>query len=255
VKLQVDIRKTLCSHDREFVLEARFEARHDRVVVFGPSGSGKSVTMQCIAGLLHPEAGRIVVNERVLFDAQTGVNLPPQRRNVGFVFQDYALFPHLTVEENIGFGLQQGLRMRPGSQHAERVAQFLELFELGPMARSFPRNLSGGQRQRVALARTLIREPQLLLLDEPLSALDPLLRERVREELSATQRRFGVPMVVITHDPADVEAFAENVVVFDHGKVAQVLDLGAGPAGTAGAPRREQLGRMLADLYQAGAPA
>jgi len=171
------------------------------------------------------------------------------------VFQDYALFPHLTVEENIGFGLQHGLRMRPGSQHAERVAQFLELFELGPMARSFPRNLSGGQRQRVALARTLIREPQLLLLDEPLSALDPLLRERVREELSATQRRFGVPMVVITHDPADVEAFAENVVVFDHGKVAQVLDLGAGPAGAAGAPRREQLGRMLADLYQAGAPA
>jgi molybdate transport system ATP-binding protein len=251
MKLQVDIRKTLRSHDREFRLEVRFEARHDRAVVFGPSGSGKSLTMQCIAGLLQPEAGRIVVNERVLFDAQAGVNLPPQDRGVGFVFQDYALFPHLSVEENVGFGLNRGLRTGIGPEHAARIADFLDLFELRPMARSLPRNLSGGQRQRVALARALIRAPQLLLLDEPLSALDPLLRERVREELSATQRKFSVPMVVITHDPADVEAFAENVVIFDHGKVAQVLDLGEATPNAA-APRRQELGRMLADLYPNG---
>jgi molybdate transport system ATP-binding protein len=252
MKLQVDIRKTMRSHDREFRFEARFEARHDRVVVFGPSGSGKSLTMQCIAGLLQPEAGRIVVNERVLFDASAGVNLPPQERAVGFVFQDYALFPHLSVEENIGFGLSHGLRTRATPENAARIREFLGLFELEPLARSLPRNLSGGQRQRVALARALIRAPQLLLLDEPLSALDPLLRERVREELSATQRRFAVPMVVITHDPADVEAFAENVIVFDHGRVAQVLDLGASEPGSAAPRRREQLGRMLVDLYPNG---
>ena len=252
MKLQVDIGKTLRSKDREFQLEARFEARHDRVVVFGPSGSGKSITMQCIAGLVRPDQGRIVVNERVLFDSTAGIDLPARDRRVGFVFQDYALFPHLSVQENIAFGLGQGPGNRIAQAHAERVGKFLELFELQAMARSLPRSLSGGQRQRVALARALIREPQLLLLDEPLSALDPLLRERVRSELSSTQRRFGVPMIVITHDPADVEAFAENVVVFDHGHVAEVLDLGPESGEESGQRRRERLGRMLADLYPAG---
>jgi molybdate transport system ATP-binding protein len=251
MKLTVDIRKTLRSRDRAFQLEARFEARHDRVVVFGPSGSGKSITMQCIAGLIAPDAGRIVVNDQVLYDSAAHVDLRPQARAVGLVFQDYALFPHLTVEENIAFGINHGLRTRVRPDQAQRVAEFLKLFELEALARSQPRSLSGGQRQRVALARALIRAPRLLLLDEPLSALDPLLRERVRDELSATQRRFGVPMVVITHDPADVEAFAENVVVFDHGRVAQVLDLGTGDADAVPARRREQLGRMLADLYPA----
>jgi molybdate transport system ATP-binding protein len=252
VKLQVDIRKTLRSRHREFQLEARFVAEHDRVVVFGPSGSGKSITMQCIAGLLAPDAGRIVVNERVLFDSAARISLRPQERRVGFVFQDYALFPHLTVADNIGFGLKDGLLSRSQPAHAQRVRRFLELFELTAMARSAPRDLSGGQRQRVALARALIREPQLLLLDEPLSALDPLLRERVRDELVAMQRRFDVPMVVITHDPADVEAFAENVVVFDHGRVTQTIDLGDRDADNASDNRRARIGRALADLYPAG---
>jgi molybdate transport system ATP-binding protein len=247
MKVRVDIRKTLRSHDREFKLEASFSAEHDRIVVFGPSGSGKSVTLQCIAGLLRPDAGYIQIGERVLFDSKAGIDVPPQSRNVGFVFQDYALFPHLNVERNVAFGLQDE------SDSAARIAQFLALFELTPLARSFPRNLSGGQRQRVALARALIRQPALLLLDEPLSALDQLLRERMRNELDQTQQRFRVPMLLITHDPADVETFAENLVIFDHGHVAQTLNLKEEVALASDAARRERVGRALAGLYPATA--
>jgi molybdate transport system ATP-binding protein len=245
MKVIVDIRKTLRSRDREFALEASFRAEHDRIVVFGPSGSGKSITMQCIAGLLRPDSGRIQIGERVLFDSAAGIDVPPQARNVGFVFQDYALFPHLSVERNVGFGLKKG------EDVAGRVAQFLDLFELKPLAQSFPRNLSGGQRQRVALARALIRQPDLLLLDEPLSALDPLLRSRVRNELYQTQARFRVPMLVITHDPEDVETFAENLVMFDHGRVAQTINLKDEAAMAIGATQRERVGRALAGLYTA----
>lgn len=241
MKLQVEVRKVLRSPEREFRLDVCFVARHDRVVVFGPSGSGKSITMQCIAGLITPDAGRIVVDERVLFDSHSGIDLRPQERDVGFVFQDYALFPHMNVTQNIAFGLND----KHDAQR--RVEEFLDLFELTAAAKAMPRDLSGGQRQRVALARALIRAPRLLLLDEPLSALDPLLRSRVREELVATQRRFEVPMVVITHDPADVEAFAENVVVFDHGCVARTLDLEDDQAIGQG-ERGERIRQALSDL-------
>jgi molybdate transport system ATP-binding protein len=248
MKLQVEIHKTLRSRDREFRLEVRFDTHHDRVVVFGPSGSGKSVTLQCIAGLIRPDAGRIVVNDRVLFDSKQALDLPPQARNVGFVFQDYALFPHLNVEQNIGFALNGDGRR---SHHGGRVQQFLQLFELSALARSYPRSLSGGQRQRVALARALIHQPQLLLLDEPLSALDPLLRDRVREELKATQQRFGVPMVVITHDPDDVEAFAEDVLVFENGKVAQMLALADAVEELGPSTRRMRVRSALERLHSA----
>jgi molybdate transport system ATP-binding protein len=244
VRIRVDIRKTLRAEGREFHLEIAFEAEHDRTLVFGPSGSGKSVTLQCITGLLRPDPGRIEVGRRVLYDSTLGIDLPPQVRNVGYLFQDYALFPHLTVEQNVAFGLKgRGSQRDP----QDKVLQFLQQFEITALARSLPRNLSGGQRQRVALARALIREPQLLLLDEPLSALDPLLRERVRRELLDVQSRFGVPMVLITHDPADVEVLADHLVVLDHGRVARSVALRDAP----GEGRHLRVEANLAGLYPA----
>jgi len=251
MRIRVDIRKTLRSQDREFSLEVAFDAEHERTVVFGPSGSGKSVTLQCIAGLVRPDEGRIEIGKRVLYDSRAGIDLPPQVRNVGHLVQDYALFPHMNVEENVAFGLKgRGTQSTDGA--AERVRQFLEQFEIAALARSFPRSLSGGQRQRVALARALIRHPDVLLLDEPLSALDPFLRARVRRELLDLQVRFAVPMIVITHDPADVEALAQNVVVFDHGRVARTVNLleAAGESADAWHLRVEG---TLATLYPNGA--
>jgi molybdate transport system ATP-binding protein len=251
VRIRVDIRKTLRSLDREFSLEVAFDAEHERTVVFGPSGSGKSVTLQCIAGLVRPDEGRIEIGKRLLYDSRAGIDLPPQVRNVGHLVQDYALFPHMSVEENVAFGLKG--RGAPGTDHglAERVRQFLEQFEIAALARSFPRNLSGGQRQRVALARALIRHPDVLLLDEPLSALDPLLRARVRRELLDLQARFAVPMIVITHDPADVEALAQNVVVFDHGRVARTVNL-LEASGESADARHLRVESTLASLYPNG---
>lgn len=223
MKIRVDIRKQLSTGHARFGLDVRFEADDDRLVIFGPSGSGKSLTLQCIAGLLRPDEGTIEVNGRMLFDAAAGIDIPPRQRRIGYVFQDYALFPHLDVSANVGFGLNTGLRGRLDDAQQRAVAAQLELFEIAHLAKSYPRQLSGGQRQRVALARALMAQPELLLLDEPLSALDPMLRERVRRELLAIRARFEVPMIVITHDPTDVEALAEHLVLFDQGKVARTM--------------------------------
>jgi molybdate transport system ATP-binding protein len=248
MRIRVDIRKRLHSAGRDFQLDAAFQAHNDRVVVFGPSGSGKSITFQCIAGLITPDEGIIQIDDRVLFDSSASVDVPPQQRGVGYVFQDYALFPHLTVQENVAFGLQRGVRSRLEQGHREEVRRFLELFELTALAGNLPRQLSGGQRQRVALARALIRKPQVLLLDEPLSALDPMLRDRVRRELVGLQSRFGVPMIIITHDPADAEAFGEDLVVFEHGRVARTLDCTSAPSS-----RTDWIRRALGEVYVNGA--
>ena len=225
MNLQVDIKKRLWSGRRVFSLDVSFATDQDVVVLFGPSGAGKSLTLQAIAGLITPDAGRIVAGERVLFDAARHIRVPARRRDVGYVFQDYALFPHLTVARNVTFGFKQGWPWYLPRGERLRLEEVLDIFELTDLRHSLPRDLSGGQRQRVALARALIRRPSLLLLDEPFSALDALLRAKMRRELLKVQARFEVPVILITHDPEDVAALAETVVVYDIGRIRQVLSL------------------------------
>ncbi|MDP9650621.1 MULTISPECIES: sulfate/molybdate ABC transporter ATP-binding protein [Paraburkholderia] len=219
--LEVDIHKTFVSAERRFTLDVAFTATTQRVVLFGPSGAGKSLTLQAIAGLLRPDEGKITLHSNALFDSKLNVDLKPQARKVAYLFQDYALFPHLNVRQNIGFGLQRGwFNPRARSSHAQ-IDYWLDALELRGVAGNYPAQLSGGQKQRVALARALVAQPQLLLLDEPFSALDSTLRQRMRLELSDLQTRLDIPMVLITHDPDDVAAFGDQVVQISDGRVRE----------------------------------
>lgn len=203
----------------DFALDVSFAREASRLVLFGPSGAGKSLTLQAIAGLWKPDAGRIAVDGQVVFDAAERVFVPSRDRRFGYLFQDYALFPHLTVRQNVAFGLARIWRNPSRRTDDPRVRTWLETLELDTLADRYPEQLSGGQRQRTALARALVGEPRALLLDEPFSALDAPLRKRLRDELSTLQARLGLPMILISHDPADVERFGEQVVTIERGRV------------------------------------
>ncbi|RXZ32409.1 ATP-binding cassette domain-containing protein [Oxalobacteraceae bacterium CAVE-383] len=219
--LDIQLRKSIRAADRSFELDVAFRSDAPRMVLFGPSGAGKSLTLQAIAGLITPDAGRIVFNGRVLFDSQAGVRLPPQQRRVAYLFQDYALFPHLTVAQNIGFGLRSGCWPLHRPERHPLVRQWMNAFRIENIAASYPLQLSGGQRQRVALARALVASPDLLLLDEPFAALDQSLRQHMREELREMQQRLKLPMLTITHDPADVAALGDVVFNMQDGRIVE----------------------------------
>lgn len=216
---EVDIRKTVRGPQRDFTLRVRFETRARRTVVYGPSGSGKSLTLQALAGLLTPDAGRIAFDGETLFDHAAGIDVPARRRGFGYLFQDYALFPRLNVRQNIAFGLQTGLRNPPAQAGGEAVERWLRAFELTEVAAQRPDELSGGQRQRTALARALVHSPRALLLDEPFSALDPELRERMRAELDELLQRIDIPVVMITHDPEDLAWFGDDALYLRDGAI------------------------------------
>lgn len=204
-----------------FHLESTFVTSGSRLVLFGPSGSGKSLTLQAIAGLITPDSGHIRIKGHTLFDSETGVNLPPRKRKVGIIFQDYALFPHMTVRQNVAFSCKR-LGQRLKHDDKEKVDSLLEIFGLFKVQNSLPNQISGGQKQRAALARGLAAEPDVLLLDEPFSALDMPLRRRMHEELSKTLRNFSIPLVLVTHDAAEMEYFADTVVVYDQGSIIAI---------------------------------
>ena len=224
MSIHIQISRRMVSGDRHFQLDAAFTSSSKRIALFGPSGAGKSLTLRAVAGLLRPDAGRIEINDRVLFDSQAGICLPAQARRVAYLFQDYALFPHLTVAQNIAFGLRRGWRNPPRREVGPEAKRWVDAFELGAIVGSYPGEISGGQKQRVALARALMLQPDILLLDEPFSALDAHLRGRMRQELSTLQRQLDVPMLLITHDPADVDALADEVFEVRDGKVGRRRD-------------------------------
>ncbi len=211
--LEVAIRKRLA----DFRLDAAFTANHELVVLFGPSGSGKSLTLRSIAGTMSPDEGHIIIDSELIYDSTQQVNLPPQQRHIGYVPQHYALFPHLTAAENIAFGLTRQSRR----ERQQKVSELVALFGLQGLEKHRPRELSGGQQQRVALARALAVQPRLLILDEPFAALDTSLRETLRQELLQVQAQTQITMLLVTHDHSDAFALGQRMVVYDAGRVIQ----------------------------------
>ncbi|MDB5878558.1 MAG: transporter ATP-binding protein [Variovorax sp.] len=216
--LDIALRLTLKSGERHFELDARFASAASRTALMGASGSGKSTVLMAIAGLTPHATGHVRIGKRSLLDTVHGIDLPARERRIGLVFQDYALFPHMTVTQNLEFGVRR-LGQKTGDTDRERIEALLQQFDLLKLRDALPRHLSGGQRQRVALARALAPQPHLLLLDEPLSALDTTLRTRLRSELAEMLQRVNVPTLLVTHDPQDVEVLAQTVVHLDHGRV------------------------------------
>lgn len=217
MSLSVDIEKKLGS----FTLRARFEADFGTTALLGASGSGKSVTLQCIAGIMTPDAGRIVLDGETLFDSDAGIDLPPQRRRVGYLFQQYALFPHMTVAQNVLCGVRSGTK----AERRERTAALLRRFRLEDAAQQYPAQISGGQQQRTALARIFASEPRALLLDEPFSALDSFLRWELELELSSLLSGFTGSILWVSHDLGECRRNCPRVCVMENGASGDLLPM------------------------------
>jgi molybdate transport system ATP-binding protein len=222
------LRAELAGRIGALTLDTELEvAPGETLALAGPSGAGKTSVLRAIAGLLRPERGRVVCGGERWLDTAARIDLPPERRGCGYLFQEYALFPHLSAWRNVAYGLPRAERRR------ERANELLEAFGLGERADARPRQLSGGERQRVALARALARRPRALLLDEPLSALDARTRGRASRELAAALRDAGVPALLVTHDFAEAALLGDRVAVLDAGRIVQegtARELAAAPA-------------------------
>ena len=220
--IQASIKKHLHGASGEFELDVDLQiAEGELIALFGPSGVGKTTLLRCLAGLDQPEQGSLIVNGESWLNSAARINLPPQQRRVGYVFQDYALFPNMTVRANLEFAL------RPGSAK-KRVDELLALMDIGELQHRKPDTLSGGQKQRVALARALASAPRLLLLDEPFSALDAQMRSHLQDEVLKLQRDFGITTIIVSHDVGEVYKLASRVLLMDAGQLVAPPGFGQG---------------------------
>lgn len=217
MSFQIDFRKNIISESGQFSLNIKFSTSCSRLVIWGPSGSGKTLTVEVLAGLRRPDIGYVKIGGTTQFDSTCGVNLKPQRRQFGVVFQDYAVFPHLTVRQNIAFGLQKSWWEISKRELRSRVDYWLNACQLTAVADHKPAEISGGQRQRTAIARALAIEPKGLLLDEPFAALDSGLRDTMREIVDSYQKSSKVPLILVTHDALDAGMFADQTLFIKEG--------------------------------------
>lgn len=244
--LAVRLRKAFAPRGgQQFTLDLSLHVLPGMSMLFGASGAGKTTVLDCIAGLLAPDVGRIALGDRVLFDSDLRVNVAAQHRHIGYVFQNLALFPHLSVAANVGYGLTELSRL----ERYQRVHEILEGFRIAHLAHSKPPQLSGGERQRVALARTLVTRPRILLLDEPLSALDPATKSHIISDLRDYLAQHRIPVLYVTHSRDEVFALGEHVIALEQGRV-----LAEGMASEVlGAPRHEAIAqwRGLENVFAA----
>jgi iron(III) transport system ATP-binding protein len=207
--------------DMAAVNDVSFEVEDKEVLtLFGPSGCGKTTTLRCIAGLEKPDAGEISIGGKIVTSGEKGIFLPPEKRNIGLVFQSYALWPHMKVFDNVAYGLR--VKHVPKAEIEKRVKNVLEVVELSGFEKRYPAQLSGGQQQRVALARSLVYEPKVLLLDEPLSNLDAKVREKTRQELHTLLKKVGISTVYVTHDQEEAFQISDQIAVMNAGQILQV---------------------------------
>ena len=231
MSLYVDIKKDLGG----FRLSVKFEAKDGVMGILGPSGCGKSMTLRCIAGVERPDEGKIVLDGVTLFDSEQRINLKPQQRQVGYLFQNYALFPNMTVRQNILCGAK---REKDKAKREELLAHYIELMQLTGLEKHYPAQLSGGQQQRVALARILVNQPKLLMLDEPFSALDTHLREKLLVEMKGILERFGGVSIAVTHSRDEAYDLCGTIALMGDGRIHTLKptkELFADPGTRAGA--------------------
>ena len=211
----LDIDKKFLAADGEMHLELNLTLEKGKLItLYGESGAGKTSTLRLLSGLMKPDQGRIIVNGKTWFDSDKKINLPPQKRKIGYVFQDYALFPNMTVLENLEFALAKG-------QDKKNVSDLIEIIELGTLQHRKPETLSGGQKQRVALARALAERPDILLLDEPLAALDIKIRLKLQDYIQKIHREFNLTTILISHDIGEIVKLSDHVIFLEKGSIVR----------------------------------